>query len=80
MHNITKCFVMLHVTCRKQLESELLPHIHKSVELLCQYRDDKLSHLQSPSTLKVAASSYCSHLFVALVMLHVTQCVLIFWL
>jgi len=52
---------------RKQLESELLPEIHENVEVLRQYRDDLLSHLQSPSTLRVAASSLHSDLIIALI-------------
>lgn len=55
--------VRLHVMRRKQLESELLPDIHRNVGVLRRYRDDRLSHLQSPSTLRVAASLLHSHIF-----------------
>jgi len=49
-------YLSLHVTRRKQLELELLPDIRRTVETLSRYRDDRLSHLTSPSTLKVAVS------------------------
>jgi len=52
--------LLLHVTHRKQLEFELLPDIRRTVKALSHYRDDRLSHLQSPSTLKVAASLHVS--------------------